>query len=193
LRDTVVRAPIDGRISEKRYELGEMAEKGKPVFRIDNPAALEFSAHLAEQYYARVAPGVTALRLRVSGRPAGEFPLSYRSPTVHAALRTFEIKCRLPAPPPELAPGMMADAEVVLAEREGRGVPASVPVERGDATLVFVVADGVARAVPVETGYETGGWLEVRAGLPADVEAVVGMGQFMLDDGDPVAVGTEAP
>jgi len=191
LRDTVIRAPLDGVISQRFHELGESVEANKPVFRIDNPERLEFSALLAEQYFPLVQVGATRVELRTANRSVGEHIISYRAPTVHETFRTFEIKCLFHETPDWVAPGMMASASVVLDRREGRGVPAGTLVRRPAGDFLFAVKGGAARAYPVRTGYATGGMVEILEGLPPDVTHVVGMGQFALEDGDRVVVRGE--
>jgi RND family efflux transporter MFP subunit len=191
LRDATICAPIEGTLSEQRYELGEMVEMGNPVFRIDNLNALEFSAHMAEQYFPLIVVGKTTARLVVAGKDMGTSTVSYRSPTVNVASRTFEIQCVLDDPPAYAAPGMMADAEIVIDRREGRGVPTEALVTRGDKVLLFTVQGKQARALIVSPGYRTDGITEITNGLPESTMLVVGSGQFMLDDGDSVVIQEE--
>lgn len=191
LRDTVIHAPLNGVISRRFHELGESVEPNKPVFRIENPERIEFSAFLAERYFPLVNPGTTMVELQAANRSVGEFVVSYRSPTVHETFRTFEIKCLLPEPPDWLVPGMMASASVVLDRREGRGVPAGTLVRRPAGDLLFAVKEGSAHAYPVKTGYETAGMVEIVEGLPDGVTHVVSAGQFTLNEGDRVTVRGE--
>lgn len=191
LRDTVIRAPLNGVISQRFHELGESVAANKPLFRIDNPEKVEFSAFLAEQYFPLVHPGTTMVELRAANRSVGEFVISYRSPTVHETFRTFEIKCLLQEPPDWVVPGMMATASVVLDRREGRGVPAGTFVRRPAGAFLFAVKEGAAQAYPVKTGYETAGMVEIIKGLPEGVTHVVSAGQFTLNEGDRVTVRGE--
>jgi len=186
LADTTIRSPIAGTVSHRFYELGEMAEIGKPVFRVDDTGVVELSAYLSSSYYPRVRPGATQVLLRVAGEGVGSYPISYRSPTVDEKLRTFEIKCLLSDPPPSVTSGMMAQAEILLDRREGAGVPAGAILWRGGETVVFSVKDGRAVAIPVTTGYTTDGMMEIISGLPEIPREVVVKGQKMLDDGDRV-------
>ncbi len=133
-------------------------------------------------------PGQTPVRLRLGDGTTADLTVTYRDPTIQETLRTFEIKCRWTDPPPEVAPGMMAHATVVLDQRLGRGVPAESVVRRGDDRVVFVIDDGHARHIPVTTGYQTGGWIEIIDGISDDITHVIRSGQHLLEDGDPVRV-----
>lgn len=192
LADTTIRSPIAGTVSHRFYELGEMAEVDKPVFRVDDTGILEFSAYLASIYYPMIKPGETLVRIRVAGDDMGSYPISYRSPTVDEKLRTFEIKSLLPDHSPSVAPGMMARAEIILDSREGAGVPVGSVLPRGGETVIFSVDNGWAIAIPVTLGYKTDGMVEVISELPVTVKEVVSLGQKMLNEGDPVRIVQEA-
>lgn len=192
LQDSTVYAPISGKVSMRLHEPGEMVEGGNPVFRIEDPSVLEVSFFLPAQSYPRVHEGKTRVRVQVYGIAVGERVVSYKSPTIHPKLRTFEVKCLIPDPPENVVPGAMADVEVVLAQRTGLGAPTDAIRLRGDRPVVFVVEEDTARMVEVEPGLETAGWVEVRGDGLAEGTAVVTMGQFLLKDGSPVTVQKEA-
>ncbi len=188
LADATVRAPIAGFISLSYRELGEMVEAGKPVFRIDSPETIEISAFVPAAYYNRVVPGTTPIQVQVNGHDLGALPITYRSPTADESLRTFEIKARLANPPAGVVAGSMADVEVVLTTRQGMGVPASAILTRDGQPVVFVVQGAQARQQGVKTGLQTGGYVEILAGLPEMSAPVVVQGQDLLNDGDAVTV-----
>ncbi len=193
LRDTVVRAPIDGVISRRFYEPGEMVGGGNPLFRIDNPEAVEFSAFLAESYFPMIVTGNTQVRLKLSDESVKELTVTYRAPTVHETLRTFEIKCLWSNPPDSVVPGMMAHAEVVIDHRRGLSVPSGALVQRAGKTLLYAYKDGRAHALEVKTGYVTNGKTEILEGLDSLYTQVISAGQNLVKDGARVTVvGEEA-
>ena len=191
LRDTVVYAPITGCVSARMKEMGENADVGKPVLRIEDPTVIEVSAFLPAQYYPRVVLGQTRVRIRVYGIDVGELPVTYKSPTVQPELRTFEIKCLLSGPRDGVVPGAIAELEVLLASREGLGVPTEAIQQRIGRSVVFVVDGDTARMVDVTPGLQNDGWTEVAAEGLAAGAAVVTMGQYQLNDGASVTVQKE--
>jgi RND family efflux transporter MFP subunit len=191
LADAVVTSPIRGKVSLRLQEPGEMGSPGHPVVRIDDISVVEVAAFLPAQYYAAVTPGQTAMRINVSGIDVGRQVITYKSPTIQPKLRTFEIKCVLQNPPAGVTSGAMAQIVVVLESREGLGVPAAALQQRGGRSVVFVVENDAVREVPVETGLESGGWTEIRAGELKEAAAVVTMGQYMVEAGTPVAIQQE--
>ncbi len=197
LRDASSLAPIDGVVSQRLAEPGEMGAPGSPVVRIDDVQALEASAHLPAQFYARIMVGRTKVRIGNDRQDWGELTVDYKSPTIDPTLRTFEIKCRLAGNRDTGAvPGALAQMTVILAEHEGLGVPTAAVVQRAGKSAVFLNADGAAKMVTVQTGLETGGWTEILppAGQPVPFAAatpVVSMGQFLLNDGTPITPRAE--
>lgn len=183
LRDSLVYAPINGVVSKRFQEPGEMGGAGQPVVRIEDTSLVEASALLPAQYYPRIQANETLMKIRVYGLDMGVCPLTYKSPTIDASLRTFEVKCLLDNKDGRAAPGAMADLEISLEERQGLGVPEEAVLMRGGKQIVFIAEKDAARMIEVVTGLETDGWVEVKskdltAGMP-----VVTMGQTLIEEG----------
>ncbi len=191
LADAVVYAPIDGKVSVRLQEPGEMGSPGHPVVRIDDTSVVEVTAFLPAEYYAAVVPGQTAMRIQSSGVDIGRHVITYKSPTIDPKLRSFEVKCILTDPPEGVTSGAMAHIVVALEGRQGLGVPSQAIQQRGGQAVVFVIENAVARQVPVTTGIETDGWTEIREGDLKEGASVVTMGQYMVEPGMAVSVQQE--
>ncbi len=186
--DAGIYAPIDGTVSARLQEPGEMGSPGHPVLRIDDTSIVEVSAFLPAEAYAAVITGQTPMRIQVSGIDVGRQVITYKSPTIDPKLRSFEVKCILNDPPDGVAPGAMAQLVVVLESRQGIGVPSDAIQKRGGQSVVFVIENDTARQVPVTEGIETDGWTEIRGGDLAEGAPVVTMGQYMVEAGVAVTV-----
>jgi len=57
--------------------------------------------------------------------------------------------------------------------------------------VVFVVENDRATLVAIETGLESDGWVQLTGAGVSEGVRVVTMGQYLLDDGDPVSVQEE--
>jgi RND family efflux transporter MFP subunit len=191
LADTIVYAPISGKISQRLQEPGEMGQPGQPVVRIDNTSVIEVSAYLPAQYYSWIIPGQTRMNVEVSEIDVGQQLVSYRSPTIDQRLRTFEVKCVLKSPPEGVVPGAMAQIVIILESRKGLGVPSEAIQVRGGRSVVFIIKDGTSHQVSVKSGLETSGWTEIIDGDVNEAASVVTMGQYMLDDGTEVSIQKE--
>ena len=192
LDDSLVIAPINGRVAERFQEPGEMGDVVDPVLRIEDPALVEVSVFLPARVYGEVVPGVTVMRVAVSGVDLGEHRVCYKSATIDTRLRTFEARCLLHDPPEVVAPGAMAQVKVVLERREGWGVPRGAIQDRSGGTVVFVAEGERARMVPLKLGLETEGMAEVLPGeLRQDAQVIV-VGGYFLDPDDAIKVTQEA-
>jgi len=191
LADASVYAPVDGLVSVRFKEPGEEGNPGQPVLRIDDVNVVELAAFLPAQYYSSVVPGKTVMNIQVANLDVGERTITYRSPTIHNKLRTFEIKCVLADPPDGVVPGAMAHIAVVLDSHKALGVPVAAIERRADRDVVFDVVGDKARKVPVETGIENDGWIEISKSDLKEGAPVVTMGQYQLDDGTVVAIQQE--
>lgn len=191
LADAVVCAPIDGEVSLRLQEPGEMGSPGQPVVRIDDTSVMEIVAFLPSQYYGAIVPGETEMRIEASGVDIGRQIIIYRSPTIHPQLRTFEIKSTLKDPPEGVTSGAIAQIAVVLEARKGLGVPSEAIQQRGGRAVVFVVEDDAARQAAVTTRIESDGWTEIHESDLTEGDAVITMGQSMVEAGTPVVVQQE--
>ena len=188
LQDSLVLAPINGKVSKRMAEPGEIGSPGVPVVRIDDIKILEAYAYLPSRYYPLIHLNKTRVRMQIHGQVCGEYPVSYKSPTVDPTLRTFEIKCDVSGDGERLIPGALVDMTVILTQRVGKGIPWESIQERNDKKMVFTISDDIAYSVPIETGIETGGWMEIISGNISENSFVVSRGQFLLNNGSPVKV-----
>jgi RND family efflux transporter MFP subunit len=191
LADTLITAPISGKVSHRFQEPGEMGDPGVAALRIDDTSLIEVSAFLPSRYYAEVVAGKTKIEVFIAGRNIGRYPVFYKSPTINPKLRTFEIKCLLETPDEKIAAGAMANIRVVFEAKDGLAVRSVSVQQRSGKNVIFVVRDAKAHQVQVETGLDNDGWTEVKSDEIKQGSLVVSMGQDMIDDGETVSVQRE--
>jgi RND family efflux transporter MFP subunit len=188
LEDSTVVSPINGYVSARFREPGEMAAAGTPIVRIDDLSVIEVSAFLPAVNYSKVIIEKTKMRVNVGDIQVGELPVIYKSPVIDSRLRNFEIKALIKDPQEEITSGDIALINVILGEHDGTGVPREAVLRKLSGTNLFVAEKGIARMVPVETGLENEGWIEIlskdiKKGLP-----IVTMGQDRLSDGTAISI-----
>jgi len=188
LRDSLVVAPIDGRVTMRYQEPGEMGETGNAVLRIEDPTLLEVSVYLPARAYGEVIPQETKMRVTANGVDVGEHVVSYKSPTIDKSRRTFEARCLLREPPRAVAAGAMAQVSVILERRDGLGVPRDAIQRRIDGAIVFVAENGRARLATVKTGLEKDDLIEIDAEGISDGASIVTMGGYFLNNDEPITV-----
>ncbi len=83
LSDSLVLAPISGMISQRMLEPGEMAGAGTPVLQVDDLSVLEISVYLPAEYYSRIKPGKTAMRIQVGSVDLGKISSPTKARRLH--------------------------------------------------------------------------------------------------------------
>lgn len=187
LADSKVVAPISGVVSSRTAEPGEQMSIGHVVLRIEDLSSKEAVAFIPARYYPEVTEGKTQFSLVMNGRDAGLHTITYRSPTVDPALRTFEIKGKIAGEGDTVVPGDMATIKLVFETRQGLSVPTAAVVFRNGKNIVFVVENNQAVEREVTIGLENDFNTEIRSGLKAG-EVVVTEGQSLLSNGRTVSV-----
>ena len=165
-----LRAPIDGVITRRAMELGELAAPGKPVLEMYDPSALRAVGSIPQFALARVN-AVKQVSVLV---PAADAAIESTQVTVLPAadprLLSTEIRADLPAKlPAGVAPGTAAKILVPVGSATKLVVPSAALIRRGEMTAVNVLgADGKVTLRQVRVGQPLeGGLVEVLAGLDA--------------------------
>ncbi len=187
LADTVLQAPIDGAVQERRASVGEYLAAGAPVATVVRVHPLRLRVAVPE----RELPGIRVgqpVRVRVEGDPAEHAGRVARlSPVIQEQSRTLMVEAEVANPEGRLRPGAFARAEIVMeAGRSAVLVPASAIVTFAGVEKVIGVEGGRAVEKPVRTGRRVGDRVEVLEGLVAGAPVVVEPGN--LAGGQPVTV-----
>ena len=185
--DSVVRAPLRGVVTRRLMRAGEFGTPGTPVLVLESTEQLEVSFYVSEQHYAAVLPGTSTVTVVSETGQRWQAPVRYRAPSVQSPGRIVEVRADLPAEP-HWVPGRPVQVELELGRRENWGVPEDAVSLRAGTTVVFVVRDGVARALPVRTAWRTDGYVELIEADELARETIVIEGQSFLNDGVPVRV-----
>ncbi|HVA38517.1 MAG TPA: efflux RND transporter periplasmic adaptor subunit [Candidatus Dormibacteraeota bacterium] len=162
LRDATLTAPFSGVITSKFVDPGAVVGPGSPVVALQNTHDLELDVAVPEDDVAGLAPG-QGLSVRVDAVGGKGVPGHVRAivPSENPALRSATVKIAVDDRP-SLMPGMFARVSFSGGAHEGMAVPLGALVTRAGQSGIFVVRDGTATFVPVQTGTITGSMVEVR-------------------------------
>lgn len=180
LDNTYIRAPFDGTILRKDAEVGEVVApvatgggltRGAVVTMADLQT-LEVEVDVNEAYIAQIKGGQPA-RVILDAYPTASFQAEVRQivPTADRQRATVQVKIRLLERDPRILPEMGARVEFLEEETAAPHAPPRVfaPADAvrnaGNATIVWVVRDGLAAQVVVDAGPVSGGRREIRSGL----------------------------
>lgn len=192
LERSTVRAPIAGTLQVAQLDVGESAAPGVLVARIVNPSKIEVPILLPSLAREFVRPGdAVVLRADRSGADPVSARIARIAPEDDAVTRTMTVYAEA-AGSAQLAPGAFVEAEVASSSEDPRTL---VPRRAVSGGRLFVVRDGVVRAVAVEAEFGCSArfspslpdteWLVLREALPKD-SLVVLDGSRRIREGAPV-------
>lgn len=190
LGHTDVRAPFEGRLTERSVDPGDYVDIGEPLVTLVRPSALEVQFWVPQRHASLMELGLPVRIHLVSGAERISGEVVFVSPMVEAGSRKILVKAAVEEAATEaLKPGLSAAVDVVVARKSGPVVPERALVGTRKGYIVYVVRDSTARARPVEVRLREAG----RA-LVSGVEAgsrVVEYGHDRISDGDPVEIVEE--
>ena len=192
---TRIRAPFDGVVGLRLVDPGDRIEDDTPLVQIDAIERLQVLFAMSEHGIAFARPGIRVW-VEVAPYPTERFPgeVFFISPSIDPATRRLLIKAWVPNDDGRLRPGLFADVDVEIAQRdEALIVPESAVVFDRHGTFVWRVdEDNVATRVPIDTGLRKGGRVEVTMGLrPGD--SIVSAGTHKVSEGKVLQIQEPAP
>jgi RND family efflux transporter MFP subunit len=187
LADTVLSAPIDGAVRERRASVGEFLAAGAPVVGLVKLHPLRLRVAVPERDASAVRVG-QVVRVRLEGDPAEHTGRVVRlSPAIQEQNRTLAVEAEVANRDGRLRPGAFAKAEIVVeADRTAVLVPASAVVTFAGLEKVFGVQGGAAVEKRIRTGRRSGDRVEILDGVDAGELVVVDPGNLV--GGTPVTV-----
>lgn len=196
LRDyTKVRAPYDGIVTARFADPGALiqvatssATNAIPLFTIMDLNTVRVYANVPQDDSPWIAPGKTKATITVEELPDRSFSGTVTRSTLalDPSTRSLLVEIDLPNPDHALRPGTFAEAAIGLREIPNALVlPPQAVISGPKGKSVFIVEQGKAKSVPIQTGITDGKWIEITKGLSGD-EAVVVVGKRKLLDGSPV-------
>jgi RND family efflux transporter MFP subunit len=191
LRESTIVSPIDGIVTEKHIDQGNLINVGDVIVTIADMKVVKVIVGLAEKYQTMVGPSLPA-RIYVDAYPVKPFSGKVHSvyPALDEKARTLSVEIRLDNTELLLKPGMFARVTLVTESKDGVVIVPRDVVLGGridDQPYVFVVADGAAEKRFVKIGIKQADMWEIPEGL-RPYEKLVVNGMNYLADGSKVSV-----
>ena len=185
LDDSTTVAPFDCVVFDKYVEENEFVSAGQNILRLENQNSLEVICFISAVYYDRINAGKTPVDFTDrNGKMIARSVITYKAPGIDPESRTFKIKISVPAKT-GLVSGMLCELDIILAEREGYGLPESAVLLRAENRMIAYTADegSRARSVEIKRGIVDSGFCEIlNAGDILDKRFVV-TGQTFINNG----------
>lgn len=163
---TMVRAPFEGVITEKKVEAGELASPGQPLLKMEDPLHLRLEATVAEGDLKSVSRGdKIPVAIDALGGQALTGLVSQILPAGDPQTHTFMVKVDLPKIP-GLKTGMFGRFQLDKGLTQTILVPSAAVVERGELSSLYVVGlDQTTRLRWVKLGRRFEQQVEILSGL----------------------------
>ena len=190
LDDRYLRASVDGVVTAKRLEVGDLADVMQTVFEVLQIDKVYLVVDVSELYAPLVGVGM-AVEVTVDALKGERFvgEVAEVNPQAESVDRSFRTKIAIENKEGRLKPGMFGRAHVVTASRAGALVaPLDAIRHEGDASYVLRVnGEGIVERQAVEVGGTFGELVEVTGGVAAG-EQVISLTQEIIEVGTKVTV-----
>ena len=178
LADTIVYAPLEGVVQEKKASVGEYLAAGAPIVNIVRIDPLRLQVNVPERESHSIRTG-QSVRVTVEGD--AEVYLGYvkrLSPTISEQNRVLAVEADV-RNNGRLRPGAFVKAEIVTDQTSTAvTVPSTAIVTFAGIEKVMLVENGKATEKAVTTGRRGPDWIEIKAGVNVGQSVIVDPGNL---------------
>ena len=192
-----IKSPIDGVVTDRPLNLGDLAMANQPLLTVMNISRLIAKGHIPQSEAAQLKVGNPA-QLKVPGMDDPiEGKVTLVSPALDPGSTTIEVWVEAKKANPNLRPGITVQvAMVAKTVKEAVVVPAAAVYKNpeGNGNYVLVAGtDDKAHVKPVQVGIRNGEDAQIASGINAG-DPVITSGGYAVPDGTKIKVEKpEAP
>ena len=191
LENTVLRSPINGVVTARNYDVGDMCSMSAPIFTVEQIVPVKLLVGISESDYSKVKKG-DSVEIKADAVPDKTFygKINRIYPTIDPATRTFTVEVVVQNNYRTLRPGMFVRATVNFGTNNNVVIPDVAVVKQqgsGERFVYVLNQDGAVTYQKVVLGVRMGAEYEVLEGLEDGATIVTG-GQIRLKDGIKVTV-----
>ena len=191
LENTYLRSPINGVVTARNYDQGDMYSMTMPIFVVEQITPVKMLINLSESLFTQVHQGME-FKIEVDAYPnevfKGKVNLIY--PTVSATTHTFPVEIVSQNTDQRLRPGMFARVTANFGVNHHIVVPDGAVVKQqgsGEHFIYVLNADNTVTHTKVELGRRLGSRYEIVSGID-EGDMIVTEGQARLKNGTAVTV-----
>lgn len=171
-------SPIAGTVVAQNVVRGQGVAPGNELFEVVDTSRVWVFANLPIEQARRFKEGDTGTITPKGGEPITA-PLTYLAPVADETTRTIRIRFEVANPRGLLKPREYVDVALTLTGTPTLAVPVTALTTVDNRRGVFVQRENGYVFVPIESGREGGGWIEIRQGV-SEKDRVVTEGVFDL-------------
>src|SRR5690606_11177084 len=188
LYKTTVKAPFSGTIGLRSISEGTFVTPETPIAKLVNTSQIKITFSVPEKYVSQVKVGNSLTFTTSDSKEVHTATIYAMEPQVDIATRTLKIRAIADNKEGKLYPGTFANVTLPLETvNEALLVPtqALIPIQNGK--VIFVLKNGKAQEVQVETGTRTDSLVRVLSGIKAG-DTILTSGVMSLKNGTAVKV-----
>ena len=191
LENTYLRSPINGVVTARNYDKGDMYSMTQPIFVVEQIVPVKLLINISESYFTQVHQGME-FNIEVDAYPGevfkGKVNLIY--PTVSSTTHTFPVEVVCQNTDQRLRPGMFARVTATFGINHNVVVPDVAVVKQQGSGEYFIYVlndDNTVTYTKVELGRRLGNRYEIVSGIDQGT-VIVTEGQARLKNGVAVQV-----
>ena len=168
LERTLVRAPFDGVVSERKASAGDTASIGKELLKVIDPNSMRFAGSVSAEKIGEVSVG-QSVNFRINGYAGQTFrgKVTRINPSANDVTRQVEVLVSFDDAKQPRVSGLYAEGTIEAGKTRALSLPESVLARSGDKTSVWRVKNNAINQVNLTLGARDprSGNFEVRSGL----------------------------
>ena len=166
---TLVRAPFDGIVSDRKVSSGDTATIGKELVKVIDPASMRFEGRVSTDKISTIKVG-QPVKYHINGYGTQQFTgvVKRIDASANDITRQVEVLVGLTGEQPRVA-GLYAEGRIDAESSNVLMLPESAMVKAGDKTYTWRVKGGLLSKVDLQTGMrdQRTGNIEIKSGLAA--------------------------
>ena len=189
--NTYLRSPINGVVTARNYDKGDMYSMTQPIFVVEQIQPVKMLVNVSESLFTQVHEGME-FDITVDAYPNEVFKgtVNLLYPTVNSATHTFPVEILCQNADQRLRPGMFARVTATFGTNHSVVVPDVAVVKQqgsGEHFIYVLNPDNTVTYTKVELGRRLGNRYEILSGVK-EGDRVVTEGQVRLKNGVNVTV-----
>ena len=168
LSRTLVRAPFDGIVSERKVSAGDTAQVGKELVKVVDPSSMRFEGRVSADKVGVVKTGQSVV-FAINGYPGQNFNGKVKrvDPAANSVTRQVEVLVEFADKARPGVAGLFAEGRIEAASTAALMIPESALVKQGDDTYAWKIKDKALVKARLDIGVRdarSGAW-QVEKGL----------------------------
>jgi membrane fusion protein (multidrug efflux system) len=162
---TEIRAPFSGKIGLKSVSEGSFVSNANVIASIQQTDLLKIDFSIPEKYASLVKVGdpvkfsVAGINEKLSAKVAAI------EPRIDAQTRNFRVRASYTNSGTSVYPGAFTKVELIASKKQSFMIPTEAIIPDMKGSKVFIVKNGKAASVRIETGFRSDARIEVLSGL----------------------------